>query len=100
MAEARITKGSKQYLPVTVIDYLNNITTLDSLDLRFDVYKADDAETAIEVNMSADNEGMTALPLIDATLSEYVEGYYNLYITFVKSPQAPRLGPFRFRVDD
>lgn len=96
----RVPKGSIQYWPVKVIDAFNALTTLDTSDLRYDLYKAedDDTETPISLNSSADNNGMIALPLID-TSGAFAAGFYNLYITFVASPQQPRLGPFRFLVD-
>jgi hypothetical protein len=99
-APIRVTKGSVQYWPVKVMDAFNALTNLDTADLRFDLYKAeaDDTETPIDLNSSADNNGMYALPLVDTT-GAFEAGHYNLYITFVASPQTPRLGPFRFLVD-
>lgn len=97
-APVRLTKGTKEYVPIKVIDALNALTTLTGADLRFDLYLADDAETPISINSTAGNSGMTALPLIDTAL--LVEGKYNLYISFVASPEIVRLGPFRFWVDD
>jgi len=43
-------------------------------------------------------DGMKILPLIDTTTLD--EGPYDLFVTFSASPEIPRLGPFRFRVDD
>jgi hypothetical protein len=47
---------------------------------------------------AAQNEGMIALPLINTTL--LAEGPYNVFIKFTAFPETPRLGPFKFRVDD
>lgn len=94
-----VTKGSKQYWPVKVMSALNTLASLDGLDLRFDLYKVeDDSDTEIISNASAANNGMIALPLIDSTTLD--EGVYKLFISFVASPQTPRLGPFYFKVDD
>jgi 5-hydroxyisourate hydrolase-like protein (transthyretin family) len=97
-APKRVTKGSVQYWPVKVFDAFETINSLTGLDLRFDLYKADDAETQIITNASASNNGMIALPLIDTGSLD--EGLYKLYISFVASPQTPKLGPFYFQVDD
>jgi 5-hydroxyisourate hydrolase-like protein (transthyretin family) len=96
--EVRLTKGTVENVPIKVTDVLNALITLTGADLRYDLYKADAAETAVVTNASAANDVMIALPLIDTTNLE--EGYYNLYIHFVASPQQVRLGPFRIRVDD
>lgn len=94
-----IPKGSVQYWPVEVFDAFSTIDTLTGLDVRYDLYKVeDDDDTEIITNASAGNSGMIALPLIDSTNLD--EGVYKLFITFVASPQSPRLGPFFFKVDD
>jgi hypothetical protein len=96
--EVRLTKGTIEYVPIKVTDVLAALTTLTGADLRYDLFKADAAETPVITNASAANDVMTALPLIDTTT--LAEGYYNLFIFFVASPQQVRLGPFRIRVDD
>ena len=96
----RLTMGTKQYLPVKVVDALGALTTLTGSDLRFDIYLDDDAETLVIDNASCSNQGMIALPLIDTTVVDFEEGKYNLFISFVASPEQVRLGPFPFTVDD
>jgi predicted alternative tryptophan synthase beta-subunit len=94
-----IPKGSVQYWPVEVFDAFSTISTLTGLDVRYDLYKVgDDEDTIITTNAAAGNSGMIALPLIDSTNLD--EGVYKLFISFVASPQTPRLGPFYFKVDD
>lgn len=94
-----IPKGSIQYWPVQVFDAFSTINTLTGLDVRYDLYLVeDDGDTLITANASAGNSGMIALPLIDS--STLAEGVYKLWISFVASPQTPRLGPFYFKVDD
>lgn len=97
-APIKVSKGSVQYWPVKVSDSFELISTLDGLDVRYDIYKDDEAETPIIENGSADNSGMIALPLIDSSILD--EGRYKLFISFVATPQTPRLGPFFFVVDD
>lgn len=94
-----VPKGSIQYWPIKVMDAFETINSLDGLDVRFDLYKVeDDTDTEITLNGSAGNSGMIALPLIDSTTMD--EGLYKVFISFVASPQTPRLGPFFFRIDD
>jgi hypothetical protein len=97
MAAPVLTSGTVEYLPVKVTDALKRISSLDSTDLHFDIYKADIAETPVETNVSGDNQGMLALCLVDTTSLD--EGEYDLFIHFQALPETPRLGPFRFRVD-
>jgi hypothetical protein len=95
-----LTKGTKEFLPIKVNDALGSITTLDGLGLTHDLYRADEAETLIYQNQATLNDGMVALPLIDTTGVNFEEGDYNCFIKFTSLPEIPRLGPFRFRVDD
>ncbi len=93
-----LTKGTKEYLPIKVKNILGTFATLDGTGLTYDLYRADEAETPILTGQPANNDGMIALPLIDAT--GLVEGDYNVFIKFTALPEVPRLGPFTFRVDD
>lgn len=93
-----LTKGTIEFLPVKVSEALGNIDTLDGTGLSYDLYHDDEAETVVLTNQSAQNEGMIALPLIDTT--GLTEGPYSLFIKFTSFPETPRLGPYKFRVDD
>lgn len=93
-----LTKGTKEYLPIKVRNILGSFTTLDGTGLQFDLYKDDLAETAVLTAQPTSNDGMTALPLIDTTTLD--EGDYKVFIKFTALPEVPRLGPFKFRVDD
>lgn len=93
-----LTKGTKEYLPIKVMNVLGTVTTLDGTGLTYDLFDTDEAETQILVAQPAANDGMIALPLIDTTSLD--EGEYNVFIKFTMIPEVPRLGPFRFRVDD
>lgn len=95
-----LTKGTKEYVPIKVINVLGNLATLDSTGLTHDLYKDDEAETLVYANQSTTNDGLVALPLIDTTDPGFQEGTYNIFIKFNALPEVPRLGPFAIRVDD
>lgn len=95
-----LAKGTIEFLPIKLLDALENVSTLDGLGLTHDLYKADEAETLVYANQATLNDGMIALPLIDTTPTAITEGDYNCFIKFSTAPEIPRLGPFRFRVDD
>ena len=96
-----IALGSIQYLPIKVFSALDTISDLTGRDLRYWIYKVeDDSDTLIIDNASAANDGMVALPLIDTSGIGFEEGLYKAFISFVTSPQTPKLGPYYFKVDD
>lgn len=92
-----LNKGTVETIQADLVDTLANVTTLNSLGLKYDLYKDDPAETMILTNVATTNVGMKALPLIDTT--NLAEGVYVLYIKFDSTPEHPRLGPIKFRVD-
>ena len=93
-----LTKGTIEFFPIRVSDALGNLDTLDGTGLAYDLYHDDEAETVVLTAQSAQNQGMLALPLIDTTT--LAEGPYNVFIRFTSFPETPRLGPYKFRVDD
>lgn len=97
-----LTRGTIEYVPIKVMDALQNITTLDGTGLTHDLYRADEAETVIYTGRPTANDGMIALPLIDTTIfaDDTEEGDYNIFLNFTSAPELPRLGPFRIRIDD
>lgn len=102
-----LTKGTKEYVPIKLLNVLGNLTTLDGLGLKHDLFKDDEAETEIYSGTATINDGMIALPLIDTNLQSGMpaadlvpEGDYNIFLDFTLAPEHPRLGPFKFRVDD
>lgn len=92
----RLTKGTIEYLVIPVTDTLGNVTSIASA--TYDIVTGDDAATAVVTGAVAVVDGMKILPLIDTTLM--AEGPYDLFVRFPAFPETPRLGPFRFRVDD
>jgi hypothetical protein len=103
-----IAPGSKEYLVLKMIDVLPSpdaLTTMVGTAPTFDVIRADEAETVILASQSASiatGDPMLVLCLIDAQIPAIfpAEGDYNLFLEFTNAPEVPRLGPFRFRVDD
>lgn len=94
----RLTKGTIEFFPIRVSDALGNLGTLDGTGLAYDLYEDDEAETLVLSNQSAANDGMIALPLINTTGLD--EGPYSVFIKFTAFPEVPKLGPYKFRVDD
>lgn len=92
--------GTIEYYPVKVFDTFENLTTLDGTGLTFDVFKDDEDETVVFQNRVCSNEGLYALPLIDTVADCDELGPYLMWIKFNALPEIPRLGPFKFRVDD
>jgi hypothetical protein len=103
-----IAPGSKEYLILKMIDVLPSpdaLTTMVGTSPQFDVIQANEAETVIISNQGATiatGDPMLLLCLIDAQIPSIfpIEGDYNLFLEFTKAPEIPRLGPFRFRIDD
>lgn len=91
----RLTKGTKEFLIVPIVDSLGNVTQLESV--TYDIYTGDDPQTPVLQGANASTDGMTVFALVDTTDLEI--GVYELYIQFEIYPEIPRLGPFRFKVD-
>ena len=92
----KLAKGTVEFLVIPVTDTMGNLTSIGAA--TYDLYTGDDAATEILSGISCVVDGMKILPLIDTTTLD--EGPYDLFVTFSASPETPRLGPFRFRVDD
>ena len=102
-----LTKGTKEYVPIKILNVLGDLATLDGTGLTHDLFKDDEAETQIYLAQATINDGMIALPLIDTTLQGGApladlipEGDYSIFLKFTFLPEVPRLGPFKIRVDD
>jgi hypothetical protein len=100
--------GTVEHLACKVTDVLPDPDALDSLigkNPRFAVYDDDEAETLIMAEgpaSIASGDDLIALCLIDADIPGIFpeEGEYRLFLRFDNSPETPRLGPFKFRIDD
>lgn len=96
-----LTKGTKEYLPVTVVDVEETLTSLSSP--QYDVQKDDNSY--LYQNASGVATGMVVNCLLD--LSSTGPGgliaantRFRLYIHFANSPEIPFLGPIILRVID
>jgi len=104
----KIAPGSVEYLACKLTDVLpdpDNVSTLIGRNPRYEVFADDEAETPIiPVSAASVSSGdpLIALCLIDADIPGIFpsEGDYELFFIFDNTPETPRLGPFRFRVDD
>jgi len=92
-----LNKGTIEDIPVDIVETLGNVTTLNGLGLKYDLYKDNPAETVVILDVATNNTGMKALPLFDTT--NLAEGNYVFFLKFASVPEYPRLGPFKFRVD-
>lgn len=98
---ARLTLGTIEQVPIKITDELEHLTTFTGADLRYSLYSLDDdgIETAVITNAACGNEDLIALPLINTTVGSFAKGYYNIYITFVASPETLKKGPYKILVD-
>lgn len=92
----KLTKGTIEFLVIPITDTLGNLESIDAA--TYDLYTGDAEETEVLTGEACTVTDMKILPLIDTTDLE--EGPYDLFINFSAPPETPRLGPFRFRVDD
>jgi len=92
----KLTKGTIEFLVLPITDTQGNLTNIGAA--TYDLYTGDDDATVVVSGVSCVVDGMKILPLIDTTT--LAEGPYDLFVTFSAAPETPRLGPFRFRVDD
>lgn len=88
-----LTKGTIEYLTISLKDRMNAITTLPAA--TFEV--RDEIDTVKQSARAAQIDGMNARCLIDTT--GWDRETYSLYIWFISSPETPKLGPFDFKVN-
>lgn len=89
----KINKGSIETMVIEVVDELGVLGTLP-VGARYSIFDTDG--NSEQANLVPTIDGMTALCVIDS--SGLTIDDYNLYLTFTSSPDTPRLGPYRFRV--
>ena len=99
-----LKKGTVEPLLVALRDRLGNIDDLSTVsNAKFDVKaKVDNAAVQTDSPWTVDpGSPMTAICLIDTTLSAYVPGdEYKLYLKYAAGSESPVLGPIEFRVED
>lgn len=91
----RVVVGSKEYMVVRIRDRLNRISDLNDASPNFDVRQRGSSSWKLQ-GQSADTDGLNALCLVDTT--DWDVGTYELFLTFIDTPEQPRLGPFAFDV--
>lgn len=96
----KITKGTKENVPVDIIDNTGIIATLVGSNPKFDVLDA--ADTVLINQQAATVSGtMRLLCLCDFTnTTTFPEGLYRLFVNFSFGSETPRLGPFDLQIAD
>ena len=95
--------GTKEYLTVDVTDRLGLVTSLEGYTINYEILFRETQVIAQEGSSSVEGATMTVLSMLDTTTTGYeayvwVVGPYQLYITISASPEAPKLGPFEFKL--
>lgn len=101
----RLTKGTKEYVPVTVFDRSNVITDIagQATNIKFDLLRDDD--TTIYNNQAATAVLMVINCLLDLSAAgpagEVAEDTrLRLFVEFTVGSESPRLGPVVILVKD
>jgi len=89
--------GSTETLLVDVTDSLGNLTDLSTTNPRYDVIAHDGTVKINNASVVVGTDKMLAQCPVNTT--GWNPGRYNLYIRFTFNPDAPRLGPFEFKVN-
>lgn len=95
-----ITLGTKENIPIDLVDNSGIITTLVGSNPKFDVL---DAASALKINQqSATVSGtMRLMCLCDfSNVATYPIGLYRLFANFTFGSEVPRLGPFELQIVD
>lgn len=101
----RLTKGTKEYVPVTVFDRSGIVTNIaaQATAIKFDVIYDDD--TNLYTNQAATADLMTINCLLDLSTTgpdgEILEDTrLRLFVEFTVGTESPRLGPVVIFVRD
>jgi len=95
-----ITLGTKENVPVDIVDLTGIITTLVGSTPKFDVL---DAANVVKINQqTATVSGtMRLLCLCDfSNEATFPIGAYRLFVEFTFGSEQPRLGPFDLQIVD
>lgn len=97
-----IAKGTKELIPVDVIDRSGIVTDLSTLSPKYDFL--DDASTFIYNQATASATGMTLYCLIDASATGpgglLAVAHYRLFVGFTVGSEKPRIGPVDVYIRD
>ena len=101
----RLTKGTKEYVPVTVFDRSTLITNLSTqaTNIKFDLLKDDNS--TVYNNQTATADLMTINCLLDLSSGGpsgeiAAETRLRLFVEFTVASESPRLGPVVIFVKD
>lgn len=92
---ARVTKGTKEFVEVDVIDTTETVSDLSTASPTFDVYEGDGDAGAHRITaQAASADGMILHCLVDTTTGTWNLGRHSVYVKFTVGSEVPRLGPF------
>lgn len=95
-----ITLGTKENVPVDIVDVTGIITTLVGSSPKFDVL---DSTSTLKINQQAATVSgtMRLLCLCDfSNEATFPIGAYRLFVEFTYGSEQPRLGPFDLQIVD
>lgn len=93
----KIALGSKEFIPVDVVDETGATTTLAAATPEFDVLDA--AGTALINGATPTISNMRLLCLCDfSNTTTFPIGLYRLFVDFDVGSESPRLGPFNIEI--
>ena len=93
----RVALGTKEFIPVDVVDDTGVTTTLAAATPEFDVLDA--AGTALISNQTPTINLMRLLCLCDfSNTTTFPAGFYRLFVDFDVGSESPRLGPFNIEI--
>lgn len=96
----KVTLGTKENIPIDLIDLTGAITTLVGSSPKFDVL---DAADVVKINQQAATVSgtMRLLCLCDfSNEATFPAGAYRLFAEFTFGSEQPRLGPFDIEIVD
>lgn len=95
-----LVKGTIENVPVDVADVLHELTTLDGIDVVYNVRNRSGADWLVDLQPISTNADtpLIAYCLIDSTPDEWDTGIYQIFLTFDLTPEHPKIGPIEFKL--
>lgn len=101
-APVKLTKATKEYVPVDLFDKTDVITDLSASSPVFDVI--DEDEVFWYTNQAGVGSAMRISCLIDTSsthsMGEWPLGLFRLFVEFTNAPEIPRIGPIDLIIYD
>lgn len=98
----KITKGTKEIIPVDVVDRTGVVTDLSAASPKFWLQKEDNTYVYDDVATTA--IGMRINPLVDTSAAGpgglLPNGTYRLFVGFTVGSEQPKLGPINVVIVD